>query len=413
MSEVVKTEIESDRPKSIWKNTQFLFLWTGSSINNLTFHVFVLAIPIIIYELTQSTLAMSTMRAIQFIPNVLLGIIVGVMVDRLNRKKLMMSALTIQLLMIASIVVLLFSNQLHVWHLYLLGFVLYSSSYAFGNAYHTILPLIMQKDQLTTANSALSFMSTFISIIGPAFAGFILLYMSHTFGLTITLAGMLMLLLLTSFVNVPHQRRETRQFDKEGIWQDIKEGWNQLVGTTELWLATLMVLVSNFASSLAGAVLIFYALDSFKINAGELGFIFSASAVGGILASFIAKKSRDWAPRGKLFVWTYYFAFIGQFILFLSAEWYWLAAGMFLLGLQTTFFNIHYLTFRQESTPNHLLGRVAGTSSMLMKSAAPLGFLIAGIFGEFIQVHNIFLVSSIIYLLILLVAMRSPIYRMS
>ena len=140
MSEVIKTEIESDRPKSIWKNRQFLFLWTGSSINNLTFHVFVLAIPIIIYELTQSTLAMSTMRAIQFIPNVLLGIIIGVIVDRLNRKRLMMSALTIQLLMIASIVVLIFSNQLHVWHLYLLGFVLYSSSYAFGNAYPTILP---------------------------------------------------------------------------------------------------------------------------------------------------------------------------------------------------------------------------------------------------------------------------------
>ncbi|RPF53446.1 MFS transporter [Aquisalibacillus elongatus] len=411
MSEVVKVSTEAEPQPSIWKNKSFLFLWTGSSINNLTFQVFVLAIPIIIYELTQSTFAMSAMRAIQFIPNILLGIIIGVIVDRLNRKRLMMGALSVQILMIASIVVLLMSDQLVVWHLYMLGFVLYSSSYAFGNAYHTILPLIMPKGQLTTANSALTFMSTFISIIGPAFAGFILLYMNHSFGLNITLAGMLVLLLLTSLVKIPHEERETRHFNKEGIWLDIKEGWYQLVGTAELWIATLMVLVSNFASSLAGAVLIFYALDSFKINSGELGFIFSASAVGGIIASFIAKKSRDWAPRGKLFVWTFYFAFFGQLIMFLSMNWYWLAFGMFLLGFQTTFFNIHYLTFRQESTPNHLLGRVAGTSSMIMKSAAPLGFLIAGVFGEFIEVHYIFLASAIIYVMILVFAMRSPIYR--
>ncbi|TFB21387.1 MFS transporter [Filobacillus milosensis] len=411
-SNIAQTQLESERESSIWKNKQFLFLWTGSSINSLTFHVFVLAIPIIIYELTQSTLAMSAMRAIQFIPNVLLGIVIGVIVDRLNRKRLMLNALTTQIVIIASFVILLFSNSLQLWHLYLLGFVLYSSSYAFGNAYHTILPLIMPKGQLTTANSALSFVSTLINLVGPAFAGFVLLYMSYTVGLTVTLAGMLVLLILTSFVQIPHQEKDTRKLDRQGIWLDIKEGWQQLVATKELWIATLMVLVSNFASSLSGAVLIFYALDSFKINSGELGFIFSASAVGGFIAAFVAKKSREWASRGQLFITAYYFAVAGQFILFLSMNWYWLAIGMFLLGIQVTFFNIHYLTLRQEATPNHLLGRVAGTSSMIMKLAAPFGYLVAGLLGEVIPVHYIFLGSTIIYLAVILVAIRTPLYKM-
>jgi MFS family permease len=233
-TDLARSELTIRGEQSIWKNKQFLFLWCGNSISNLTFHIFTLAIPIIIYDLTQSTLAMSTMRTIEIIPNVLLGMLIGVIVDRFNRKKLMLGFLTIEVIMIASLIFLIFSSSLQLWHLYLIGFLIYTSGYAFGNAYHTILPLIMSKDQLTSANSALSFFSTLINIIGPAFAGFVLLYMSHTFGLSITVIGTLILLLLTSFIQLPDRHKGKLQNNKNGIWHDMKEGWEQLVSTKEL-----------------------------------------------------------------------------------------------------------------------------------------------------------------------------------
>lgn len=396
--------------QTIWRNKQFIFLWTGSSISNLTFHIFTLAIPLIIYDLTQSTLAMSTMRTIEIIPNVLLGILIGVFVDRMNRKKMLMGSIGVQLATIISIILLMFSSNLQLWHLYVLGFLLYSSGYAFGNAYHTIMPLIMSKDQLTSANSALSFIGTLINIIGPAFAGFILLYINYTFGLMITVIGMLILLVLTSFVRVPEIKVDRKQ--SSSLWHDIKEGWEQLVSTKDLWFATLMVLASNFASALSGAVLIFFALDVLIVDSKQLGFVFSAAAVGGIVGALIAKKCREWIGRGKVFVLAFGFASIGQFTLFLSTDWYWLMLGMLLIGFQVTLFNIHYLSLRQEATPNHLLGRVAGTSSMLMKLAMPVGYLVAGVMGEFISVHYIFLGSSILFLIIVLRAINTSIMRL-
>jgi hypothetical protein len=89
----------------------------------------------------------------------------------------------------------------------------------------------------------------------------------------------------------------------------------------------------------------------------------------------------------------------------------WLALGMSVIGFNVTFFNIHYLTLRQEATPTHLLGRVAGTSSMIMKLAMPIGYLIAGVLGEFIPVHYIFLGSSIMLILIVLIVMKTPIIK--
>lgn len=396
--------------KSIWRNKQFLFMWTGSSLSNLTFHIFTLAIPLIIYELSQSTLAMSTMRTIEIVPNVLLGILIGVFVDRVNRKKMIIGSLGIQILMLVAIIVLLLSSNLQLWHLYLLGFILYSCGYTFGNAFHTIMPLIMPKEELTTANSALSFTNTFINIIGPAFAGFILLYMSYAFGLSVTLIGTMLLLLMASFIQIP--AGEVKQSKENSLWQDIKEGWHQLVSTTELWLATLMVLASNFASALSGAVLVFFALDVLTVSSRELGLIFSAAAIGGIIAALIAKKCRDWLGRGRVFIVATCFASMGQLTLFLASEWLWLACGMLLIGFQVTLFNIHYLTLRQESTPNHLLGRVAGTSSMLMKLAMPVGYLVAGVLGEFITVQYIFLGSSIIFFFVVVQALRTSIIHL-
>lgn len=404
------TQIENHK-NSIFKNKQLLYLWTGTSLSNLMFHIFTLALPIIIYDLTKSTLAMSTMRAIEFIPNILLGMLIGVLVDRINRKRILLVAVGLQIAMIGVLVILLLSSNIQLWHLYILGFVLYTSGYAFGNAYHTVVPSIAEKGQLTSVNATISFIKTFINIIGPAFAGFILLSMGYKFGLMLTIFGLTVLFFFVSLVHIPYDQPNKKSL-KTGIWEELKEGWDQLISTKELWIATIMILVMNIASASSGAVLVFYALDVLTVTEGKLGFIFSSAAVGAILASSIAKRSRNWINRGSIFLGAISIAALGQFVNFLSTEWYWLSLGMFFIGFSVTLVNIHYFTLRQESTPNHLLGRVAGTSTMLMKLAMPISFISVGAVGEVVQVHYVFLGSSLI-LLSLIITIRRTLIRIN
>ena len=401
--ELIK-EIPKNRNKSIWNNKQFLSLWLGTSISNLTFHILILSIPLIIYDLTKSTFFMSTMRVVEIVPNIVLGIFIGVLVDRLDRKRFMVASIIIQLISILIIIYLLIIDQLYLWHLYVLGFFIYTCAFSFGNIYHTILPLIVNRKELTTANSAIQFMTTFINIIGPAFAGFLLLYISYSFGLSVTILGLLLLVFIVKRINIPKSN-----IKKQNIKKDIKEGWYHLTETKDLWYATLMVVAFNLASTLNGAVLIFYAIDYLETSEKELGLVLSSAAIGGFIGSWLAKKSRGYFSRGNMFIGAYFIVCISQFICGFSNEWISLSIGMMVMGLGVTIFNIHYLTLRQEKTPNNLLGRVTGTSSMLMKTTMPVGYLIAGILGEYITINYIFFGSGLLLLIIVLCALFSPV----
>ncbi len=87
--EINQVKLEKEVPVSLWRNKNFLFLWGGSTVQSIGLQMYILAVPLLIYSMTESALAMSTMRAIDFFPNIFLGIIAGVLVDRVNRKTMM------------------------------------------------------------------------------------------------------------------------------------------------------------------------------------------------------------------------------------------------------------------------------------------------------------------------------------
>ncbi|MGG3662116.1 MFS transporter [Bacillus gobiensis] len=385
---------------SIWQNQNFVLLWMGTSLSNFTFHIFRLALPLIVYDLTKSTFSMGTMKVIEILPNILFGMIVGVIVDRINRKRVILGAIGIQVLILGAIIILIDTETLQMWHLYLLGFALYTCGYTFGNAYHTVLPLLVNKKQLTSANATLNFLETFIDLVGPAFAGFILFSMDYKIGLTVTVIGLFSLLIFSYFIKVPVEKPKQIYDERKSIWSEMKEGWQHLVEVRSLWLATLMILNVNIATGASSAILVFYAVDSLALSEYELGIVFSGTAIGGMLGSLVAKKSLKWCKRGYLFLYALIGLSLGQLINFMSTNWYTLMLGMFFIGLFGVTINIHYFTIRQESTPNYLLGRVAGTSSMLMKMAAPISFLTVGVLGEIVPVNYVFIGSSLLLLLL-------------
>jgi MFS family permease len=100
-----------------------MLLWGGTSISYLAFNIFSLALPLIIYEEMKSTFAMITMRTIEFLPNLLLAIFIGVLTDRMNRKKLLLISLFIQMVCIFTIWILLKINSLSILTLYLIGLI--------------------------------------------------------------------------------------------------------------------------------------------------------------------------------------------------------------------------------------------------------------------------------------------------
>ncbi|UOE95080.1 MFS transporter [Alkalihalobacillus sp. LMS39] len=411
MESLKNIEVEKNKEnQSIWVNKNFLFLWSGNAISILTFNIYTLALPIIIYNLTQSALAMSTMRSIEVIPNLLLGFLIGVIVDRYNRKNILLFSIIIQMFMIITLIVLLINNTINIWFLYLVGFFIYAFGNMFSNAYHSILPQLVSKEQLLSANSTISFVKNTINLIGPAFAGYILL-LNYEIGLIITLIGMFMLFICITCIRVPKNEFNDKNNKRKDIIIDMKEGFNFLLKNTEILSSTLMILSINIATSASSAILIFYALESYSLTEKHIGFILTGAAIGGLVASLVSKKVLIlFKKRWNVFKLGIFLIAIGNLLNYSAYGWYVLCFGMFSIGFGALIINIHFLTLRQVETPNHLLGRVTGLSSMIMKMAMPISYLIIGFIAEYIQVKKIFL-GTAFFLIFLFVAISIVSYK--
>lgn len=395
MEPSVNSQPNAQRSKSLWQNKNFLFLWTGTILSNFGYQIYIIALPLLIYDMTQSALAMSVMRLIDFLPNIFIGMLAGVLVDRYHRKRIMSITVFLRFITLGGIVFLLFADRLELWHLYLLGFILSSAGYTFGNSHHSVVPQLVSKQQLTAANAQLSFMDTLINMIGPGVAGVLLAAFSYKISFSIFLVSLGLLFICVQFTQIPATPRR-REEERKSMWAEMKEGIDSLLSNKILLTPTIVVLFNNFAASLVIGVLIFYAADMLGATKEEIGFMFSFGAVGGLLGSLCIPYLRKKYGRGQLYVYCVLLEAFSFLILVLSQSWWIIGVSLFIRVFAITMSNIIYFTIRQEFTPNHLLGRVAGTSSMLMKLALPLGLFVSGLWAEFFPIKILFMISTVL-----------------
>lgn len=391
--------IPNETEPSLWKNKNIILLWSGSLISSFGYQFYIVALPLLIYHLTESPLAMSTMRAVEFVPNVILGVFAGIFVDRFNRKRIMTWMTIIQITVIASLVMMLIFKWIAIWQLFLFGFLLSSSSYTLGNAQHALVPTLVSKNFLTEVNARFSLISTLVNLIGPGMAGLILSL--TTFHISFGLYGICLIALLCCIFSLSIESHE-KKVKKTSLWDDFKEGWSELVLNKTLLPPTIAILFMNFASSLILGVYMFYAIDQLGTSESQVGILLSIGSIGGLVGAFFAPKIRKKIPRGRLFSYCILVDSIGMICMSIVPVWWLLGCCLLLRTLAVTITNIIYLSIRQEFTPNHLLGRVAGTSSMLMKLATPGALLLSGVLAGILPIKLLFVIAGILMIIIYL-----------
>ena len=400
--------LKSFKMNNIYENKQFLLILILSVLYSTTFSFFTFSMPLIIYELTRSVFAMSMLRAIEFIPNLLLAIIIGVIVDRYKRKNLILWSSVIQFVCIISLFTLIYLNLSNLILIYFICFLIFSTGYMRGNSIHSILPNAVSRDYLTEANSKITLYRTISNIIVPSLAGILYATYGIEINLIVFLIGSFIALLLLSGLKIDEKIKKSDKNFKE----DIIDGWYALYQNNTLWNLTLIIFLMNVASALSGAVLIFFALDSLYISESRLGYILTGSAVGALIGAKSTKHLESlYDSKGKIFILSFFMNILGYLLLTISSNWIFMMLGMLIIGFGVTQTNIQYLSLRQSTTPNHLLGRVAGTSSMLMKLATPIAYIIAGAIGEFINLRYIFVSTIFIFILLVFYSYKNKIHE--
>ncbi|TSB45533.1 MFS transporter [Alkalicoccobacillus porphyridii] len=403
-----KEDILPTTPKSLWRNRSFLLLWLSGFLGNFGFQIYSIVIPLLIYEMTQSPLAMSGMRIMEFLPNVLLGMVAGVIVDRMHRKKIMLITVGLQWLAVTCILFLLITQMVAMWSLFLLGFLFSSSGYFKANATHSALPQIVRREQLTEANSKMGFTDTLVRTIGPGVAGALIAISSFTGTLTVQFVCMTLVVLTVCFIHISPAPPRPKSI---GFIADMKEGIHELFQNKTLLTPTVAVIFQNFASSMVMGVLIFFSVDQLGSSEADVGLMISLGGIGGLLGALLVKRLSLRISRGKLYTYTQLGEVMGYAILLIAQAWWMIGISLAIRTFAITISNILYFSIRQEFTPNHLLGRVAGTSSMMMKLATPLGLFAAGLWAEYFSIRVLFIFTICISITIFCVLIRTTFYR--
>ncbi|WP_242223823.1 MFS transporter [Bacillus cereus group sp. BfR-BA-01380] len=389
-----------------------MFFVSSLLISRLGDALYTFALPWIAYELTGSVVVMSSLFATSVLPIVLFGPIVGVMVDRWNRRKLMWTADLGCMVLVGLVPILNFLEVLQIWHLYVISFMLAVLSMLFDVATVTAIPYIAGQ-KLTKANSAYQMINQIASLAGPTLAGMTIAIIGGFNALWLNVfsfaATLIAVFLLPELGGNKAVVREGNVM--QGIARDLKEGLKWLTNNRLNLALSLQAMVGNFGASSVLGVFMYYLLSTLHLSAEQSGLNYTLIGVGGLLGSIIAVPLERYFRRGILIPVLLGIGAIGLTYAIWSE--YWLAPGIAfgVAMICNIAWNTIVASIRQETVPADIQGRVLGFSRVLTRLAMPLGALVGGIISGYNPVA-VFALASVAKIIEVIIALISPIRKL-
>ncbi|USG67420.1 MFS transporter [Brevibacillus ruminantium] len=396
----MSTTVSAAQPTSLWRSRPFTILLISALFLNIGNKVYEIVLPLIIYEITHhSSVAMTTMRTAELLPNLLFAVFIGVFVDRVNKKRWVLWMIGAQVILLLFLVALYRSNVLWLPFYYLIGFLLMTFNYGYFNAQVSLQKLSVPNQLLTSANARFTFVETSVGIMGPVFSSLLLLMSNKSNGFLITALFYLfcMLLFRRFSVSEPQVSHKDSHF-----WQELREGWVAFRSNRSLWMISLFSVFFNCSSIVVNTAAIFFAINDLSLTSSMVALVFSVSGVGGLLGSLLMPRLRSRLGLGALYGCSAILSSIGYLGLYLTTHLFALTGSLFLIGFAFSVYVTSVYTFRHEQTPSHLMGRISGITGCLFRVGMPFTMYASGWMMLWWGTSSIFL-SSIIWNAVLIV----------
>lgn len=361
----------------------------GTIISKLGDKIYILAIPWLIYELTQSSVSMGAMFLVQTVPFIFISPIAGILADRYSRRKLLIVSAMLQALLIGMIPLLYHLSLLKIGHIFLLGFLIASVGACYSVVNSTIIPQLFDKEKLIKINSFFQFIDTSSVLFGSVLAGIlitkigvyqVLIVNALSFG-----AIILAILSLKFLKEMKPQAIKTNSFEQ------LREGAQYLWNHPILRPLTLLILLANIANGALVSMLVYFSRDKLSLTSEQIGWVYAGAAITQILAiilvNYMGKKEKTLnIMLGCLIV-----SSIGIVLVSFSWNWISLLIAIAVQSAPVIMFNVLNRTLRQKIVPSYIFGRVSGLIMMLSLGSLPLAGFITGLISDVIDIRYIFL----------------------
>jgi MFS family permease len=371
-------------------STDFWKLLVGQTVSSLGSSFTLFALPLLVFKLTSSAIALALMTVAEYIPFLLFGLAIGVWVDRIDRKRMMIFADVTQAVILCSVPLLSVLGLLSVWWIYTVGFISSTLWICFNTAEFATVPSLVRKADLVTANGHLQASYSAATVTGPLLAGLLVaLVPVHTL-LLFDAFSFLLSALAVGLIGARLDAVKEANRRSKSLFDEVSEGLSFIMGHPVLRATCfLMALVSGVGFTVYSQ-LVLYAKERLEASDTQVGLLYAAGSIGMVILALAAGPLRRHLSFSKAVLSAPMLGGI-LIVLLASTRWYWTALVLWasIWGL-VVFFDINTNTLIQTVVPEHLLGRVRSAVSVLSWSAIPLGTLVGGVAIE--RTQNVALV---------------------
>lgn len=367
----------------------FRFLLGGFGLSNLGDGVLLAAAPLLVTTLTRDPFLVSLAVLMQRLPWLIFGIPAGAIVDRVDRRRLMVVVDIARAVIVLALAVTIATDHVTLLILYAVLFALGTAETFGDNAAGTLIAATVQPEHLGLANSRLVGVNiTTNQLAGPPLGA--LLYgvsASGVFGANVALFGIAAVLI--SRISTDGRGVDRAAPDRD-LRREVGDGFRWLRGNAPVRRLAILILVFNVTFGAAFGILVLYALETLGLDEVGFGLLLTTMAVGGILGSALFERfERRWSYatmlRAGLLVET--FTHLG---LALTGSAVVAGAILLVFGVHAATWGSLSSTIRLRAVPEALLGRVTSVYLLGVMGGLAIGTPIGGLLADRFGVQSAF-----------------------
>jgi MFS family permease len=360
---------------SIWRNRDYLLLWSGQSISDIGSSISTLAFPLLVLYLTHSPAQAGLVAATNTLPRVVVTLLAGMLVDRVDRKRLMLACDIGRAISLASIPIAAALGHLSIAQIYIAALIEGTLVIFSDLAETTCLPQVVSQEQLPAAVAQTEVTEGTTTLFGPPLSGllFTISAMLPFLADALSYAVSIITLLL---IRIPFQQERSKT--KRRLRTEIMEGFAWL--WHQPFIRNMTLLSSLSALSLPGTELIVIVIAQQQhATTAIIGLIFAAGGVGSILGSLLASRLQKRITVGhSIMLCRWIFAILLP-LYAIAPNPLALAAIEFGFGAADPIEDVPYFSHRLALIPDELKGRVISVCRLCSGTIRPLGLALTGI----------------------------------
>ena len=414
----------------------FLLLWGSQTVSQLGTAVTDYAVIIWVYSRKGTASSVTLLTVCTFLPTIFFRFLAGSVVDRRNKKRIMLIADLLAACGSLAVLVLHSAEVLQIWHLYIINFLLSLMNAFQEPASFVAVSMLVPEEHYARASGLQGFSGAAVSILAPALGALLLAGGGLDLVLTVDLATFAVAFLVLLFlVRIPE--KEWEKSEEESFSDTCLAGIRYLKEHAAILRMTLFLAVINFLAKLGNdGMLSPFILGRTGNNQAVLGAVESFTALGVLGGSLLATVRKPSGKRVPLIFITTGLVFSGNVIQGLAQQpWLWYAAA-FGSYLMAAVMNVNMDTLMREKVPLEMQGRVFSAKSTLQNFTIPPALLLGGlladtVFEPFMTAHSpaqqflsglfgtgkgagiglMFFIVGIAGMLISFTRLRKPVYR--